>query len=142
MAASGGFVLFFSPGVTQGDDAVEHRPAGLRIDRIGTEVPLSLELDLTAGGKTCQKRFRHCGFQTDARPGVEVGFEAGILVCFRVFREKQPVIEADLTRYGVAGGNPVNGPLDLATVGSRPAPGCRIVGAVNLPDHSISVLDK
>ena len=54
---------------------------------------------------------------------------------------EQAVVEADLGVEGVLGGDPVQGALDLAAVGGVAALGGGIVGAAELGDVAVGVLD-
>ena len=87
---------------------------------VGAEVAYSLELE-AGGGVGGGEAGLKLGGDYFEGAGVDEIFEVGVFVGEGVFLGEEAVIVADFGVNGVAGGNPVDGAFDFASVGRAAA---------------------
>src|SRR5262245_53609252 len=124
--------LDLGPGVAQRDGAVEDRTRRPRVDGVGAEVAVALELVAASRGGAGQARLELAAGEPLQRGGIEDRLP--VLPGIGLSRREEVVVETHLGVYGVGRGHPVEGAANLPAVGGvAPARG-GVVGDVHL-DH-------
>ena len=124
----------------QRDGSVEDWVFRCGIFGVVAEVAEAFELEGSVG--IGEGRFEFAIGESLERIRVEVvGEVAAILDLIGVFGGEEAIVQAYLGLEGVGSGDPVNGALDLATVGGVSASGGGIVGAAQFGDFAVLVLD-
>src|SRR5512146_3011487 len=133
-------LLDLGPGVFQGDGAVEDQTVLGRV-RVDAEVSKAFELE-TVGGLGIHQRVFNLGVCDNfERVRIEIRGEVlPFLGLVRVGRVEKLFVETNLGIESISRGNPMNGCLHLAFVGSVAAAGFRVVGAMDLNNFPGRVL--
>src|SRR5689334_1467433 len=132
------FLAGLGPGILEGDDAVGDERAGLAI-WIGVEEAEALELEAIAALRSGEARLAF-GSDDLERMRIQV-FDWIAPAVPRCLDGEQSIVETDLNVHRGLGAHPVNGAVDTFAVGRSAATRGGVVGAVDLGDFALLVLD-
>jgi len=135
-------LLNLCPRILEGDRSVEDRMAGNRVT-IDTEIAHPLKLVTHPRNRIAQPRLDLASRQNLERLGIEVGREVlpFLNLVWILFGEER-LIKPDFRVDGMGGRDPVDGRLDLPPIRGIPSTRLRIIGAAQLDDPALGILDR